>query len=49
MFEGINVGFIGFLLIYVRIGDWGLLESLFYEFFEKKKKVWIWMFFLLLS
>lgn len=39
MFEGINVGFIGFLVIYVRIGYWGFLESLFYKIFERLKKV----------
>lgn len=39
MFEGINVGFIGFLVIYVRIDYWwGFVESLFYEIFEKVKK-----------
>lgn len=39
MFEGINVGFIGFLVIYVRIGYWGFIESLFYEIFERLKEV----------
>lgn len=41
MFEGINVGFIGFLVIYVRIGYWGFIESLFYEIFERLKEVQI--------
>lgn len=47
MFEGINVGFIGFLIIYVKIGYLGFLESLFYEIFVRLKKVW--MFYLLLN
>lgn len=39
MFEGINVGFIGLLVIYVRIDYWwGFIESLFYEIFEKVKE-----------
>lgn len=47
IFEGINVGFIGFLVIYVRIGYWGFLESFFYEIFERL--IGVWMFYLLLG
>nr|QWT70964.1 RNA polymerase beta subunit [Heliophila elongata] len=44
--EGINVGLIGSLSIHARIGDWGSLESPFYELFEKSKKARIRMLFL---
>ncbi|CAH2079550.1 unnamed protein product [Thlaspi arvense] len=44
--EGINVGLIGSLAIHARIGDWGSLESPFYELFEKSKKARIRMLFL---
>nr|YP_009351963.1 RNA polymerase beta subunit [Schoepfia jasminodora]AQW41680.1 RNA polymerase beta subunit [Schoepfia jasminodora] len=39
--EGINVGLIGSLAIYARIGHWGSLESLFYvyEISERSKKI----------
>nr|ANP95934.1 RNA polymerase beta subunit [Pyrola rotundifolia] len=36
--EGINVGLIGSLSIHARLGDWGLLESPFYEIYDKSKK-----------
>ncbi|KAL4009980.1 hypothetical protein IC575_030829 [Cucumis melo] len=35
--EGINVGLIGSLAIHARIGDWGSLETPFYEISEIKK------------
>jgi len=35
--EGINVGLIGSLAIYARIGDFGSIESPFYKIFEKSK------------
>lgn len=44
--EGINVGLIGSLSIHARIGDWGSLESPFYELVEKSKKARIRMLFL---
>ncbi|KAL4009949.1 hypothetical protein IC575_030772 [Cucumis melo] len=37
--EGINVGLIGSLAIHARIGDWGSLETPFYEISERLKKV----------
>nr|QWY25350.1 RNA polymerase beta subunit [Monolophus coenobialis] len=36
--EGINVGLIGSLAIYVRIGHWGSIKSPFYEISERSKK-----------
>nr|AVY52536.1 RpoB [Chimaphila japonica] len=36
--EGINVGLIGSLSIHARLGHWGLLESPFYEIYEKSKR-----------
>nr|AKF43090.1 RNA polymerase beta subunit [Erodium texanum] len=36
--EGINVGLIGSLAIHARIGDFGSLESPFYEISEKSKR-----------
>nr|AKZ23864.1 RNA polymerase beta subunit [Comandra umbellata] len=37
--EGINVGLIGSLAIYARIGHWGSLESPFYEISERSTKI----------
>nr|YP_010214732.1 RNA polymerase beta subunit [Nuytsia floribunda]UBN08652.1 RNA polymerase beta subunit [Nuytsia floribunda] len=37
--EGINVGLIGSLAIYARIGHWGSLESLFYVYEISAKKI----------
>nr|YP_009141942.1 DNA-directed RNA polymerase beta chain [Helonias koreana]AIW56496.1 DNA-directed RNA polymerase beta chain [Helonias koreana] len=36
--EGINVGLIGSLAIHVRIGDWGSIDSPFYEISDKSKE-----------
>nr|YP_010320457.1 RNA polymerase beta subunit [Parnassia wightiana]UJJ83503.1 RNA polymerase beta subunit [Parnassia wightiana]UUA66293.1 RNA polymerase beta subunit [Parnassia wightiana] len=35
--EGINVGLIGSLAIHAKIGNWGSLESPFYEIFDESK------------
>nr|YP_010282142.1 RNA polymerase beta subunit [Parnassia faberi]UHM24706.1 RNA polymerase beta subunit [Parnassia faberi] len=35
--EGINVGLIGSLAIHAKMGNWGSLESPFYEIFEEAK------------
>ncbi|CAN6447273.1 unnamed protein product [Victoria cruziana] len=36
--EGINVGLIGSLAIHARVGDWGSIETPFYEISERSKE-----------
>ncbi|CAN6447268.1 unnamed protein product [Victoria cruziana] len=39
--EGINVGLIGSLAIHARVGDWGSIETPFYEISERSKEEWM--------